>query len=359
MRQDSNLTFRCNPKRNRKAPPKGCILKRKGRYAFKLETPDPDDPNWHALIVPGQKYATQSKSLAVSLAWGVYHRYFEDVPARDMDGLLEQFQAAQALRVSPAHLRKQLVCVGGFVEAAQINDPADITPAAVNVWLASLKKRKQAPTTIRNARGNVGRFCSWLHRTMHQIPYNPVRETDGPVVPDRMIVYMGDAEWAVLGKTAEALELYPVLWAMYSMMRKSEIRRLRRSDIQDSANGKVIVIEGKDPRGGRRVESIPLHSYLARLLEEIPDNGEYVFPWATKHYWGEKLLAPLRAACPTLRQKGQGWHTIRRSAATRLLRKGVRIERVSRLLRHCEIRVTERHYGHLTAEDGRGDLEML
>ncbi len=362
MRPSQHLTFRCNTKRNRKAPPKGSIVKRKGpkaRYAYKLETPNPEDPNWFKLVVPGQKYATQSKSLAVSLAWGIYHRYYADVPARDMDGLLEQFQAAQALRVSPAHLRKQMVCVRTFVEASQIADPADIAPATVNAWLASLKRRKQAPSTIQNARANVGRFCSWLHRTMHQIPYNPVRETDGVTVPARMIVYMADAEWTTLRETAEELKVYPVLWAMYSLMRKGEIRRLKRSDIQDSANGKVIVIEGKDPRGGRRVESIPLHSYLARLLTEIPEDGEYVFPWATKHYWGEKLLQPLRAVCPTLRQRGQGWHTIRRSAATRLLRQGVRIERVSRLLRHREIRITEKHYGHLTAEAGRGDLEKL
>jgi site-specific recombinase XerD len=50
-------------------------------------------------------------------------------------------------------------------------------------------------------------------------------------------------------------------------------------------------------------------------------------------------------------------HWFRHTAATRLLRDGVPIEIVSRLLGHTCLTTTLSTYGHLTAEDARVVLE--
>ncbi|WP_208637360.1 MULTISPECIES: tyrosine-type recombinase/integrase [Amycolatopsis] len=50
-------------------------------------------------------------------------------------------------------------------------------------------------------------------------------------------------------------------------------------------------------------------------------------------------------------------HWCRHSAATRMLRDGVPIEVVSKLLGHSSVTTTLSVYGHLTAEDARRELE--
>jgi len=50
-------------------------------------------------------------------------------------------------------------------------------------------------------------------------------------------------------------------------------------------------------------------------------------------------------------------HWLRHSYATRLLRAGVPVEVVSRLLGHASVATTTDVYGHLTVEDARRVLE--
>ena len=50
-------------------------------------------------------------------------------------------------------------------------------------------------------------------------------------------------------------------------------------------------------------------------------------------------------------------HWFRHSAATRMLRDGVPVEVVSKVLGHSSVAITSAVYGHLTAEDARKALE--
>lgn len=50
-------------------------------------------------------------------------------------------------------------------------------------------------------------------------------------------------------------------------------------------------------------------------------------------------------------------HWFRHSAATRMLRDGVPVEVVSKILGHSSVTTTMAVYGHLTAEDARRALE--
>jgi site-specific recombinase XerD len=60
----------------------------------------------------------------------------------------------------------------------------------------------------------------------------------------------------------------------------------------------------------------------------------------------------VRAVPPRIR-----FHDLRHAAATNLLRAGVPLQHVSRLIRHSSIRTTVDIYGHLTNEDLRLSLE--
>ena len=60
------------------------------------------------------------------------------------------------------------------------------------------------------------------------------------------------------------------------------------------------------------------------------------------------------------RRTGIGFdpHWCRHTAATRMLRDGVPVEVVSRLLGHADLTTTASVYGHLTVEDARTALEQ-
>jgi len=51
------------------------------------------------------------------------------------------------------------------------------------------------------------------------------------------------------------------------------------------------------------------------------------------------------------------FHDLRHGFATELLRRGVDVHRVQRLMRHSDVRVTTRIYGHLMVEDLRAAVE--
>ena len=54
-----------------------------------------------------------------------------------------------------------------------------------------------------------------------------------------------------------------------------------------------------------------------------------------------------------------GLHTLRHSAATTMLEKGVPIHVVSRILGHSGINITVDIYGHVTDEAARSAIELL
>lgn len=104
---------------------------------------------------------------------------------------------------------------------------------------------------------------------------------------------------------------------------------------------------------------IPLTSHLADYFHEIGPGlpGEFVF----KNRFGEKIerlsnsyYKAVRAAQLnegiTDNKKIANFHTLRHTYAARLLRAGVSLYEVSKLLGHSSIKVTER-YGHLVQDD--------
>jgi hypothetical protein len=53
------------------------------------------------------------------------------------------------------------------------------------------------------------------------------------------------------------------------------------------------------------------------------------------------------------------FHDVRHTTATLLLKAGVPIQHVQRILRHANVRITVDTYGHLANEDLRAPLELL
>ena len=153
-------------------------------------------------------------------------------------------------------------------------------------------------------------------------------------------------------------------------MRIGEALGLRHEDIAP-AESQITVRPRVNDNGARSKSrasrTIPVSAELVRLyadylhLEYGDLDSDYVFVTL----WGRPHGRPLTYAAVydlvkrLRRRTGVDFdpHWYRHTAATRMLRDGVPIEVVSKLLGHADITTTTAVYGHLSVEDARKSLE--
>lgn len=155
-------------------------------------------------------------------------------------------------------------------------------------------------------------------------------------------------------------------------IRKSEARNLQRRHI-DLVGGDLIVYNGK----GSKDRVVPLTSLASAVVADLdllaglnppdhlwptkPGGGNVVYRrdpisnTAMQGWWADPVKGVLaRAGIPY-----RNMHVTRHTFATRLIRRGARLENVQMLLGHTSIATTVGLYAHLDVEDARADLRLL
>ncbi len=162
---------------------------------------------------------------------------------------------------------------------------------------------------------------------------------------------------------------------LFALMAETGVRvgqalGLRHADI-DSASRQLCIVPRADNANGARAktrdtETIPVSAALLRLYSEYMHaeygtlDSDYVFVNLWAEPWGQpltynavnQLVRRLRA------RTGIGFtaHMFRHSAATEMVRAGVPIEVVRRLLTHQSSATTSAIYVHLLSDDLRAAL---
>jgi integrase/recombinase XerD len=162
--------------------------------------------------------------------------------------------------------------------------------------------------------------------------------------------------------------LFALMWE--SGMRVGEALGLRHQDIAAAEREITIVPRINDNRARSKSgqqRTVPVSPGLIRLYGdylhgEYGDlDSDYVFVNLFAEPRGQALSYPaVYDLVARLRRRTGlrfGPHWCRHSAATRMLRDGVPIEVVSKILGHASVAMTSAVYGHLTAEDARKVLE--
>jgi integrase/recombinase XerD len=162
--------------------------------------------------------------------------------------------------------------------------------------------------------------------------------------------------------------LFSLLWE--SGVRIGEALVLRHVDIAVAQREITIVPRVNDNHArskSREQRTIPVSAELIRLWGDYlhseygPLDSDYVFVNLFAEPRGQALSYPAVYDLVKRLRKRTGIefdpHWCRHSAATRMLRDGVPLEVVSKLLGHSSVTTTSAIYGHLTAEDARRALE--
>jgi len=272
-----------------------------------------------------------------------------------LESIIKEFSAHDADIVRPVYNRKREKHIRQFFEVSKLTEVFAITPEQINKYLDSRAAEGIAPKTRKNELSSIGAFCHWA-KSRGYLHTNPARDVDAPKVPPMKIVYMQRPELEKALEIAAKNEIWGVFFAYYAGLRVHEIANLKWEQIHVDDNP-TIEVRGK----GDKIVTLPLHPELVKIIKEKitrVEGRETLFPKHTYRWW-DKMLEPVRKQCPTLANRGQGWHTFRRTFGSILIQAGVGIERVSRLLRHNQISTTIKHYAHLIPEHGRNDLLNL
>jgi integrase len=159
---------------------------------------------------------------------------------------------------------------------------------------------------------------------------------------------------------SENLHLYPILAvALHTGMRRGEILRLRREDV-DFKKGRINVVS-RDDEHTKNYESraVPMSRFLMEVLRKHPRrlDSPYLFckpdglPFAdVDTSYGHAVK---RAGIPHVR-----FHDLRHTFASWLVMKGVDIRTVQELRGHKDIRMTMR-YSHLAPDHMRRAVQVL
>lgn len=214
---------------------------------------------------------------------------------------------------------------------------------------------------------HLNSFFTWLHRR-ERVKRNPASLLEPPAGHRQKVVStFSEAELALIYATDPLAVIL-----CETGIRKSEARRLQRRHV-NLVTDELVIYAGK----GNKDRVVPLTSRVAQTVASLDLteglNPEDHFWWskpgggnvirrrdpisdtAMHRWWADPETGVLARAGVTYRNM----HTTRHTFATRLIRRGARLENVQRLLGHSSIQTTVDVYGHLGVEDARADLRLL
>lgn len=209
-----------------------------------------------------------------------------------------------------------------------------LTATNIQAWLAgpSLTDpgKPRSRWTKATYHAHLKDFCAWLVATGH-LQTNPMGDVHKPARPHSLPRPLSEAEVARALEVATGRTRDWILLALLSGLRAHEIAKIRGEDV--TAEG--IYVEGK---GGVRA-SIPTHPDLWAMARRYPRVG-YWFPGRGGGPIGSHAVTVgVGKLFDDLGIEGS-IHRCRHVYGTRLLRAGVNIRKVQRLMRHASLNTT-------------------
>ena len=111
---------------------------------------------------------------------------------------------------------------------------------------------------------------------------------------------------------------------------------------------------------GRKQRVVPLNHTCRQILEQYKgDNGDGTIPIAQRYPSKEGLYWMCRKINRNAKLEPFGLHAFRHFFATKLIRKGVSLIKVSKILGHSSVKTTEKVYCHLIPIDLIGETDCL
>jgi len=260
-------------------------------------------------------------------------------------------ESGSALRL-PATINRHLAAVFGFYEHH----------ARLGVEVAA--------ELVAWRRVGRGVYKPFLHHVTkgRPVPTRPIKLVVPKVAPR---VLSSEDLVAIVSAPERARDRFLFALLAGTGMRIGQALGLRHSDFVSRDKEAWIVPRGDNANGARAklrtTAVVPLTAGLVRLYSDYmhTEYGDVDSDYVFVNLWGGRIGAPLsyttleKLVCRVRSQTGVAFnlHMLRHTHATELIRSGVAIDVVARLLTHTSTTTTSQIYVHLSVDDTRAALQ--
>lgn len=240
---------------------------------------------------------------------------------------------------------------------------ASITKKQVIGWRNALGK-EYAPSTINSALGCLSSAFSWFVEE-GWLAANPCNGVDQAVMPLRSYNWIktrGELERLLLACSDELRDMVAV--SVGTAIRLDEMLHLQWDDI-DLENRLITIQRGRQgpPKGGR-IRHVPILDSVLGVLKKRAlrrGGGVLVFPGSKG---AVRAKTPVQVAFKQALKRAQldtslRWHDLRHTSASWWVLSGGDIFRLSRLMGHASVKVTQQTYAHLAPEAWTQDYARI
>lgn len=258
-----------------------------------------------------------------------------------------------------------------------------IRPSHVEGWIVELRRKGLAESTIRSAYTILRAVLDTAVRD-GALAANPAAAIRRPRVRAKEAAYLTPTQVAVLLRAAEGSRYAPMFALLVRTgLRRGEALALQWADVDFARSllrvrGTLSRIDGEllvtEPKTAKSKRFVPLSEPTARLLHDVQATQAeerrlagsawtqtgYVFttefgvPCDPRNAFRALRVAATKAGLPHA-----GLHTLRHSAASVMLTRGVPLKVVSEILGHSSISITGDIYGHVSPDVAREAMDML
>lgn len=230
---------------------------------------------------------------------------------------------------------------------------SDVDGTAINRLRASLQRRGLSKVSVRAYFDDIKTFFKWCLVGSGKIARSPFDAVKAPPKSHTEVKYLRQAEVARLLAAAAGSPLEgPVVGILNTGARKSEFAGLRWSDF-NFEQGIVRIRGSKTPQAVRQV---PLTETLSRYLSRFERPAgleEHAFTNSDGEPWTASALSSALARFNQESGLEFPWNfqVLRATYGSLLALKGIPLAHVAQLLGHSDVRITQRWYVGLAAED--------
>lgn len=243
---------------------------------------------------------------------------------------------------------------------------ASLTGADARSYIAQRQADGMSAATINKEMGLLRTAIHWAQQELEwEIP-NPFvgRKLREPAGRTR---WLSPAEALALVHAAEQIpraEHLPdfIRLGLYTGMRPGELLHLEWNRVDLSRH--LVYLGAGDQKNGK-VSSVPLNQPAREALivrARFRATHCPAAPWVFCNHEGQRIASIKKSFASAVRRAGledTHPHDLRRTFGSWLVQAGVSIQAVSALLRHSDIRITDRVYAHLSPESLREAVAVL
>jgi site-specific recombinase XerD len=224
-----------------------------------------------------------------------------------------------------------------------------ITPLHIENYINNLIKTNHKNITCNRYLAAIRSFFHWAQDNYNV--ENPTKHIKDLIEIPSDVRCLTEEEYHKIISITTGLENAALQFLGNTGLRRNEFRFLQWKDFTPD----FIRVLGK----GSKQRYVPLNKTCKNLIEKYSQNGEDQPAFVSAFEYRESLYLLGQRLARKLDIPPFGPHALRHYFATTLIRKGVSLIKVSKLLGHSSVTITEKIYVHLVPMDFSGLTDCL